>query len=111
MVLCLMIILSFAFVSACGKTDDETPSSDVEPTFESFEIVGEGKKTIEEKINEEIDIGEQITFDYKAEPDDYVYAVTKIKNPGGKRFLIRNSEIIKQHVKRNIISKNVSQPR
>lgn len=110
-ILCSMLILSFAFISACGK-DDDTGDSNITPTFESFEIVGEDsesllfngnndsvsmlsssnsgnpfgseKKTIEEKINEEIDVGEQITIDYAAEVNEYIYAITKIKNSGGK---------------------------
>lgn len=114
LVLCLMIILGFVFVSACNKENDENgDTTNVAPIFESFEIVGKdskklsfygndntvvlnlssnneenpfgsGKKTIEEKINEEIEIGEQITVDYTASINEYVYAITKIKNPSGK---------------------------
>ena len=110
-ILCSILVVSFAFISACGK-DEDTGNSNIAPTLESFEIVGEnseslsfvgnndsvqklsssnkentfgeGKKTIEEKINEEIDVGEQITIDYTADVNEYVYAITKIKNPGGK---------------------------
>jgi hypothetical protein len=111
-ILCSMLILSFAFISACGKDNDDKGNEDIAPTFESFEIVGEnneslsfngnndsvstlssnseenpfgeGKKTIEEKINEEIDIGEQITIDYTAYVNEYIYAITKIKNLSNK---------------------------
>lgn len=110
-ILCSMLILSFAFIGACGK-DDDKGNDNIVPTFESFEIVGEnneslsfngnndgvstlssnseenpfgeGKKTIEEKINEEIDVGEQITIDYTADVNEYIYAITKIKNSSGK---------------------------
>ncbi len=111
-ILCSMLILSFAFISACGKDNDDKGNEAIAPTFESFEIVGEGsesllfngnndsvstlsssnsgnpfgsgKKTIEEKINEEIDVGEQITFNYTADVNEYIYAITKIKNPSNK---------------------------
>jgi len=111
-ILCSMLILSFAFISACGKDNDDKGNDNIVPTFESFEIVGEnneslifngnndsvstlssnnednpfgeGKKTIEETINEEIDVGEQITIDYTADVNEYIYAITKIKNPSNK---------------------------
>ena len=111
-VLCSIIILSFIFISACGKDNDDKENENIAPTFESFEIVGEdsesllfngnndnvstlssnseenpfgeGKKTIEEKINEEIDVGGQITIDYTADVNEYIYAITKIKNSGDK---------------------------
>ena len=110
-ILSSMLVLSFTFISACGK-DDDKGDSNITPTLESFEIVGEdsksvsfignngnvstlssnseenpfgeGKKTIEEKINDEIDVGEQITIDYIADVNEYIYAITKIKNPSNK---------------------------
>lgn len=100
----MLIITSFVFINACSCKEEETVK--VVPTFESFEIMGEGltplnetnssgdaellsldnpfgegKKTIEEKINEEIGLGETITIDYETNVNQYVYAVTKIKNP------------------------------
>ena len=111
-VLCSIIILSFIFISACGKDNDNKGNENITPTFENFEIVGEdseklsfngnndsvstlssnseenpfgkGKKTIEEKINEEIDIGGQVNIAYTADINEYIYAITKIKNSGGK---------------------------
>lgn len=108
LLICMMLIVSFSFISACNSDNDEV--NDTIPTFESFEIksessknllssdnnasvsllsnddkpFGETKKTIEEKINEEIDLGEQISFSYAVQKNEYVYAITKINNPSSK---------------------------
>ena len=99
------------FVGACSEDTGDT-GSNITPTFESFQIVGEGsesllfdvnndevvtlssnngenpfgegKKTIEEKINEEIEIGEQVIIDYEAKVNEYIYAVIKLRNPSNK---------------------------
>ena len=119
---CVMLVVGFTLVSACGNNDNDgdnnssanidTSGENIIPTFESFEIVkensenlsfeqkqsikttlssnnsnnyfGENKKSIEEKIDEEIELGEKIAIDCTVEANEYIYAITKIKNPSNK---------------------------
>lgn len=105
---CLALILAVSFVNACGQKEDTNENVNTGITFESFDIVGSAllssrslstreiltindenpfgsnKKTLEEKLQEEIDIGEQFPVHYNAQLNESVLAIVTIDNPSNK---------------------------